>query len=251
MPPADSSAALRVTTLPSGLPVLVDGEPVGRSPLLLSSRSPGRVKVRVFREDPRQFDRAADEMWVTLEPADTALAAFDLRPPVVLETRPSGAGAFLRPDRGDALLIGRTPVPLSPAEYPGRLFLFRHPCCADTTVAGDALLAQAGLRGTALVELRRVVPLAVPPVGGKTRWNRRWLQWGLMGVGAGLTVAARLWKREADRWYDRYLESSDRRVLEGYYDRAVLYDRRSVAALVSGQVLFTGGLVLLVSQRSP
>jgi hypothetical protein len=66
-------------------------------------------------------------------------------------------------------------------------------------------------------------------------------------VGAGLTGAAALLRREGDQWYDRYLESSDRRVLDTYFNRAVHYDHLSLVSLGVGQVLFTGGLFLLVS----
>jgi len=77
--------------------------------------------------------------------------------------------------------------------------------------------------------------------------RKRWVQWSLVGVGAVLTGTAAILRREGDQWYDRYLESSDRRVLDAYFDRAVRYDHLSLASLGLGQVLFTGGLVLLVS----
>ena len=78
-------------------------------------------------------------------------------------------------------------------------------------------------------------------------YRRRWVQWGLVGVGAVLTGAAALLRREGDQWYERYLESSDRRVLDSYFNRAEHYDHLSLAALGVGQVLFTGGVVLLVN----
>jgi len=64
---------------------------------------------------------------------------------------------------------------------------------------------------------------------------------GLVAVGAALTGGAALLRREGDHWYDRYQTSSDRRVLDEYFDRAVHYDHLSLASLASGQVLFTGG----------
>ena len=231
--------------------MFVDGEPVGRSPLLLHPLVPGRVRVRVLREDPRQFDLSTDETLVAIERADTALVQFDLRPPVVLETLPPGATALVRGSGAGERRIGDTPLPVPPADLPDRLFLFRHACCADTLIAGSALLDVSASRGTALVALRRITPIAVPSERRPPLWRRRWVQWGLVGIGAGLTGAAGLWKGDADRWYDRYLESSDRRLLEGYYDRAVRSDRRSLTALCAGQALFTGGLVLLVGQHSP
>jgi len=238
---------LRVTTLPAGLFVLVDGEPAGRSPLLVRRPGPGQVRVRVLREDPRQFDRSRDEALVSVATGDTAHVAFDLRPPVVLETRPPGAGAFLRRPGTTDRPVGRTPLPLLRAEMTDGHYLLRHSCCADTVLAGAALLEAAAARGTAVVALRPTPRAAGEPRARAPVWRRRWVHWGLVGIGAGLTGASVLWKRRGDAWYDRYLESSDRMALEGYYDRAILYDRRSLAALAAGQALFTVGIVLLAS----
>jgi hypothetical protein len=89
-----------------------------------------------------------------------------------------------------------------------------------------------------------------PEPTGTPIYRKRWVQWGLVVLGAGLTGASAILKREGDRWYDRYLDSSDRSVLDEYFDRAVHFDRLSLASLGVGQALFTGGLVLLVSHSS-
>lgn len=248
----DSAAFLHVETLPPGLLVFVDGDPVGRSPLTLSGLRAGRVAhVRVLRDIARRFDRNRDEADVRLSPGDTARTAFDLRPPIALETDPARADVAVRRagPPGDSLL-GTTPLLVPPAELPERLFLFHHPCCADTSLGGTALLALAAREGTARIVLR---PLSLPspaPKSGRPIYRRRWVQWGLLTLGAGLTGASALLKRQGDRWYDRYLDSSDRRVLDDYFDRAVHYDHLSLAALGTGQALFTGGLVLLLSHSS-
>jgi hypothetical protein len=95
--------------------------------------------------------------------------------------------------------------------------------------------------------MRRVAQTLAAPARRPPVYRRPWLQWSLVGVGAGLTGAAALLRREGDQWYDRYLESSDRRVLDTYFNRAVHYDHLSLVSLGVGQVLFTGGLFLLVS----
>ncbi|HEY7728321.1 MAG TPA: hypothetical protein VID50_07680 [Candidatus Eisenbacteria bacterium] len=251
VPAADSTASLHVVTLPAGLLVFVGGEPVGRSPLLLNGLPPRRVRVRVLRDDPRRYDHDRDEADVSLAAGQTAEAYFDLRPPLVLETGPRGAdvAARQRGVPGDSLL-GAAPLLLPRVLLPGRLFLIQHACCADTTVSGSDLLRLAEEAGTARVSLRAIPRSVVSPPTGTPIYRRPWFQWGLVAAGAGLTGASALLKREGDRWYDRYLGSSDRRVLGEYFDRAVHYDHLSLAALGVGQALFTGGLVLLVSHSS-
>jgi len=249
--PPDSTASLHVETLPSGLLVFLDGDPVGRSPFFRSGLRAGRVRVRVLRDDPRRLDRGQDVADVELQAGDTTRVVFDLRPPVAVETVPYGAEVVTRrsSEAGDSLL-GGTPLALPASLLPDRRFRFHHPCCADTALEGSALLALAREAGTARITLR---PFSLPmpvPKPGRPIYRRRWVQWGLLALGAGLTGTSALLKREGDRWYDRYLGSSDRRLLDGYFDRAVHYDHLSLAALGTGQVLFTGGLVLLLSHSS-
>lgn len=249
--PPDSTAALRVETMPPGLIVFVDGDPVGRSPLTVAGLRADRVRVRVLRDDPRRVDRARDEADVRLAFGDTTAAFFDLRPPVTVETEPLGADVTVRrPEIAGDSLLGDTPLAVPRSLIPDRFFLFHHSCCADTVLAGSALLALAAEEGTARVALRPALLLPAAASSGRPIYRRRWVQWGLVLVGAGLTGTSALLKREGDRWYDRYLDSSDRTVLEGYFDRAVRYDRLSLVALGVGQALFTGGLVLLVSHSS-
>ncbi len=252
--PGDTALSwLKVETLPPGLSVLVDGEPVGRSPLDSIPLPAGTVHVRVLRDDVRRFDRERDETTVSLRPGRGASAFFDLRPPIALESAPQGAEVSALEDvlPEQPSEIGETPLWLPPAFLGGRSFRFHLPGYSDSTLAGQQILAAAASRGTALVVLRRTAPLLPERVRGTPLLRRRWVQWGLVGLGAGLTGASALLKHEGDRWYDRYLESSDRRVLDTYFDRAVRYDRLSLVSLGLGQALFTGGLVLLVSGGPP
>ncbi len=253
--PRDTSVAwLRVETQPPGLAVLVDGDPVGRSPLDSIPLRPGAVHVRVLRDDLRRFDRERDEAVVTLRAGAVTPASFDLRAPVALESVPQGAGVASMEEglAGRASPLGETPLSLPPAFLAGRSFQFSLAGYADSTVAGASLLASAASRGTAVVALRRVSMPQLERAERPTSFlRRRWVQWCLVGIGAGLTGASAILKHQGDVWYDRYLDSSDRRVLDTYFDRAVHYDHVSLVSLAVGQAIFTGGLVLLVSGGAP
>ena len=245
----DTSAGLIVETAPPGLRVLIDGSDAGCAPLGPLRLAPGRVRVRAIPDDPRRFDRGRDEAWVTLAPGMTARVFLDLRPSVAVQSVPWPASVFLLAageGSGDSLL-GETPLRLPPALLEGRDLRFRAVDHADTVVAGSLLIERASASAAPLVALRRVAESAPrktlrPPV-----YRRRWFQWTLAGVGAGLTGAAAYFKGRGDHWYDRYLTSSDRGVLDTYFDRAVRYDRLSLASLALGQVAFAGGVFLLVS----
>jgi hypothetical protein len=248
--PGDGRPAwLRVDTVPAGLLVLVDGDPVGRSPIDSIPIHPGTVHVRAMRDDARRFDRERDEAVLTLRPGESSSVSFDLRPPVALESAPMGASVSAQEERGQAHpdAIGQTPLWLPPAFLGGRTIRLSLSGFADSSLAGTSLLAMAASRGTAVVALRRIEPLVPVRERGRPFFRRRWVQWGVVTLGAGLTAASALFKHEGDRWYDRYLGSSDRRVLDDYFNRAVHYDHLSLVSLGFGQAIFTGGLVLLVS----
>jgi hypothetical protein len=150
---------------------------------------------------------------------------------------------------GDSL-VGETPLSIRPALLEGSGFRFRAPDHADTTLTGSKLLELGQIQDPVTIPLRRITETLPPTVPKPRFYRRRWLQWGLVGVGAVLTGASAILRREGDQWYERYLESSDRGVLDTYFDRAVHYDHLSLASLGVGQVLFTGGLALLVSGSS-
>jgi len=219
----------------------------GRSPLGPIWVPSKTVRVRARFDDPRQFDAAHDETQVVIQPGATAHVFLDLRPTLMLRSAPEPAQVVRVKGQGQDSLIGETPVPLQPAFLEGGRFLFRAVDHADTIFTGESLLGLERSDGRALVSLRRISESLPPVIPRPPVYRRRWLQWGLVGVGAVLTGAAALLRREGDQWYDRYMDSSDRRVLDTYFDRAVHYDHLSLAALGVGQVLFTGGVVLLVN----
>ena len=246
-PPDSSAGGLVVETSPPGLLILIDEVQAGRSPLGPVWVPAKTVRVRALPDDPRSFDTASDEAQVVIKAGTTSHVFLDLRPRVMLRSLPEPARVFRITSAGQDSLLGETPLPLGPAFLEGGRFVFRARDHADTTLAGESLLDLGRIPGRATVSLRRTADTL--PVGTPVKpvYRRRWVKWGLVGVGAVLTGAAALLRREGDQWYDRYLDSSDRSVLDTYFDRAVHYDRLSLASLGVGQVLFTGGLVLLVN----
>ncbi len=236
-----------VETSPPGLMVLVDEVEAGRSPLGPLWLPAKTVRVGALHDDPRRFDSISDEAQVVIQPGGIAHVFLDLRPSVMVRSTPEPAKVFRVRDVGSDSLIGETPLWLAPSFLEGnrlRLVAMDH---ADSVFAGTSLLMSKSQSGTASVSLRRVAVTITPPPPRKPIYRKRWVQLGLVAVGAALTGGAALLRREGDRWYDRYQTSSDRRVLDEYFDRAVHYDHLSLASLASGQVLFTGGVVLLVS----
>jgi len=229
--------------------VLVDGVRVGRAPVGPLWVPAKAVLVQALSDDPRRFEPGRDTQLVTPRAGDALVVTIDLRPSLLLRTEPEPADLFLREGAagGDSLL-GSTPLRLLPSRLEGYHFRIAAPEHADTVLAGDALLAQAPSGGPASVRMRRVAP-HILPVAPKAPpiYRRRWFQLAMIGAGAALTGTSAVLRHQADRWYDRYLESSDSREIPGLYDRTVHYDRLAGGTLASGQVLLTAGIFLLVT----
>ena len=230
-PPDSSAGGLIVETSPPGLLILIDDVEAGRSPLGPIWVPAKTVRVRARHDDPRSFDTARDETQVVIRPGATARVFLDLRPSVMVRSAPEPAQVFRITTAGTDSLLGETPIPLGPAFLEDGRFLFRAPDHADTTITGVSLLDLDRSGGRTAVSLRRIAETLPPAIPRTPLLRRRWLKWGLVGVGAVLTGTAALLRREGDQWYDRYLDSSDRRVLDSYFDRAVHYDHLSLASL--------------------
>jgi len=250
VPPDSSAGALVVETAPPGLLIRIDGVEAGRSPLGPIWITARTVRVRALPEDPRHFDTASDEAEVVIRPGLTARVFLDLRPSLMLRSRPEPARVYRVLGSARDSLVGETPLSIRPALLEGSGLRFRAPDHADTMLTGSVLLDLGRIQDPVTIPLRRIAETLPPAIPKIPFYRHRWLQWGLVGVGAMLTGTAAILRREGDQWYDRYLDSSDRRVLDTYFDRAVHYDHLSLTSLGVGQVLFTGGLVLLVSGSS-
>jgi hypothetical protein len=248
-PPPPPPAYLTVETRPSGLRVTIRGVDAGSSPLGPVTIPSGRVTVRAFPRDSLRFDPAVDGVTLDAAPGETVRVMLDLRPHPLLRSRPESAVSLLNVrESGRDSVLGETPLRLAPSVLEGHDFRFDAHGFADSVVAGAWLLdAAGGGTGSVTLTLRSLnLPPPLPPPGPSI-FGRRWLQWGLVGVGALLTGGAAVLRHERDRAYDRYLQASDPRVIEREYDRTVRYDRWSAATLGTGQVMFTAGLFLLIS----
>jgi hypothetical protein len=227
--------------------VLIDEIVAGRSPIGPIWIPARTVRVRAVHDDPRRFDAISDERRVEIRPGGTTRVFLDLRPSVMLRSAPEPARLFRLRQVGTDSLVGETPLPLTAAFLEQNRFRLRAADHADSVFAGSSLLQSPGRDGAASVSLRRIAETLPPMPAHVPVYRKRWLQWSLVAVGAALTGGAALLRREGDDWYQRYQQSSDRRVLDTYFDRAVHYDHLSLSSLAVGQVLFTGGLVLVVN----
>jgi hypothetical protein len=257
-PAPDSAAAavrvrgtawIAVETKPSGLRVRIGEVEAGWSPLRPTATPSGRVTVRAFPVDVRRFEPVTDGATLDAAPGETLRVVLDLRPhPLLLSVPPAGVWLVEeRPESPDSS-VGETPLRLAPAVLETHRLRFSATGYADSVLAGAWLLAaSAGGAGSARVELRslHLPPPAPPPPPSLI--GRRWFQWSLIGVGAVLTGGAAIFRQEADRSYDRYLEASNPRIIEREFDRTVRYDRWASGTLGGGQVLFTAGLFFLVT----
>jgi hypothetical protein len=248
--PDSAVATLRVETRPSGLMVLVDGVRVGRSPVGPLWVAAKTIRVQAIPEDPRRFEPGRDTVVVAPGPGESVTATIDLRPSVLIRAVPEPATLFLEDGGagGSDSLLGETPYRALPYRLERRAFRLASPEHADSTLSGEWILARAPQGGTVTVALRRVAPHMPPaPPPKPPLIRRRWFQLTLIGAGAALTGTSAVLRHQADRWYDRYLGSSDPAEIERFYDRTAHYDRLAGASLGSGQALLTAGIFLLVT----
>lgn len=250
--PDSAVATLRVQTKPPGLVVLVDGVRAGRAPVGPVWVPAKAILVQALLDDRRRFEPGRDTVVVTPRAGEALEVTIDLRPSVLLRTVPEPASLFMADaSRGGDSLLGETPLRLLPSRVERRAFRIEAPEHADSTLPGEAILALAPSGGPATITLRRTVPHLPPgPPRPPPVYRRRWFQLALMGAGVLLTGTSAILRHEADRWYDRYLTSSDAREIPRLYDRTVHYDRLAGASLGSGQALLTAGIFLLVTSGS-
>jgi len=248
--PDSAVATLRVETKPTGLMVLVDGVRVGRAPVGPLWVAAKAIRVQALPEDPRRFEPGRDTVLVTPGPGESVTAVIDLRPSVLIRAAPEPAALFLEDGAtsGSDSLLGETPYRLLPSRLERRTFRLAAPEHADSTLTGESILAFVPQGGTVTVALRRVAPHLLPaPPRPPPLIRRRWFQLALIGAGTALTGTSAILRHQADRWYDRYLGSSDPDEIEHFYGRTAHYDRLAGASLGTGQALLTAGIFLLVT----
>jgi len=89
----------------------------------------------------------------------------------------------------------------------------------------------------------RPVAMAAPP-----RRSHAWAYLTLAG-GTGLVGLSFMFSRRADDAYADYLTSTDPKVIESFYDRAVRNDHLSQASLLTGEAMVAAGLYLRFIRR--
>ncbi|HLQ66818.1 MAG TPA: hypothetical protein VK123_06235 [Candidatus Limnocylindrales bacterium] len=248
--PDSVSATLRVVTIPPGLMVLVDGVRVGRAPVGPLWVAAKTSRVQALPEDPRRFEPGRDTVVVSPGQGESVTATIDMRPSVLIRTAPESAALFLQEGAasGADSLLGETPYRALPSRLERRALRFSAAEHADSSVSGESILALAPQGGPITIVLRRVAPHLPPgPPRSPPLVRRRWFQIALIGAGAALTGTSAILRHEGDRWYSRYLSSSDPVQIEGFYNRTAHYDRLAGASLGGGQVLLTSGIFLLVT----
>jgi len=246
---APDPAWIAVETKPSGLRIRIGEVEAGWSPLRPFRVPSGRVTVRAFPTDPRRFDPVTDGVTLDAAPGETIRVALDLRPHPLLLSQPVASVWLLptAPEHPDSS-VGETPLRLAPAILESHRVRFTAYGYADSVVPGPLLLAASGRDyESARVELRFLHLPPPPPPPPPSLFGRRWFQWTLIGAGTLLTGGASIFRREANRSYDRYLDATNPRVIEREYDRTVRYDRWAAGTLGGGQVLLTAGLFFLVT----
>jgi hypothetical protein len=239
-----------VDTTPAAARIWINGIDAGLSPVAPVEVPSGRNVVRAFRGDPRRFEPVADGLEADLAPGETLFVRLDLRPPILLRSRPEPASITLLPMHPDLseVAVGKTPLRLAPGRLEGWRVRVGAYGYADSLLMGAALVAGADDAGGALaIELRSLgLPPPAPPPG-PSLLGRRWFQWALIGAGTAMTAGAAILRHEGDRSYDRYLGATRPSEIERHYDRTLRYDRWASVSLGVGQVALTSGLFLFVS----
>lgn len=72
-----------------------------------------------------------------------------------------------------------------------------------------------------------------------------------IAVGICMIGASFVFEHQADQAYDAYQAAIDPGDITALYDRTVMYDRLSAAALIGGNVLVATGLVMRFVHREP
>jgi hypothetical protein len=240
---------ISVITKPPGLRVRIGEQEAGSSPIEGFPLDSGLVKVTAFPLEPRLFESATAESVVAARPGESIHLEFDLRPNAVVQSLPISLVSRVsweesRPDS----FLGSTPIRLPIALLETNSIRLTASGFADSIVLGPKLLAQTGEGARkANIVLR---PVALSPTAAPSSpplFKRKWFAWTLVGVGALVTGGAVVLRDEADRSYERYLDATDPQVIEEAYDRTIQYDRYAAGALGGGQVLFSTGLLLLIT----
>ncbi|MBM3265553.1 MAG: PEGA domain-containing protein [candidate division Zixibacteria bacterium] len=239
----DDPGYLDLTSVPNGQPVYIDDAPAGPTALMRYPLAPGKHRIRIPHPNRTDWDARDWAQDIHVSSGETIRLHVPFTGPVSVTTDPFDAVVFV-----DERYVGSTPVRLS-----------------DLAPGPHALLVRKSgyeeIRRTLVVAdtSRQTLSFTLIPETGPHRttvsvhadWNGRRqkiIGYAAMGVGAvfgGLALHA---SREADRAYERYLNTADPVALESAFRRAARYDTRASRYVVVAQVNFATSFYFLVAR---
>lgn len=232
---------IRVTSEPTGLVVLVDGDSVGCTPLPDAAIEPGLHTVGVLPRGRRSFSTKPVVRQVEIRPGETAEVFLRYPRTVNITSTPFGASAFL-----NERFVGRTPFLFELPEQPGGTLELRLAGHETARVPVD-LLQTVGAHWSAILAANATGAPLGPARVERGGWP--WWRYGLLaGAGAGAILGVRL-KMEADEAYGNYRSSGNLERQRELYDRAARYDDYSLAAWVVSETLLSTAAVLIIRDQ--
>jgi len=239
---------LTVTSEPSGLPVRVDGEEAGRTPVARRELPPGAYEVLVT--SPCHYDEGERINLGRGEERTVAVRLAAKEGAIDVSARDGAGDAVAATVRVDGVRVGETPG------------VFRVPACAkevavEHPVAGawrqplavgerETMKLEAALPGRAGLAAVAEPPVAEPPEGGGGRSAVPFVLAGTAAAGAVVAVVVALAaKQAADDAYGRY-EQDAGRTPQWYADEVLPNARAAVGAqwAAVGLGALAGGLAL-------
>jgi hypothetical protein len=232
-------AVISVESKPPNLPVLVDGQEVGFTPLRYFALPPGKHEIAVKRSRPESW---LDYDWVetvTLQPGDTLELVAHFLKGYSLNSTPFGAEVYM-----DGALQGTTPFVLRlPEDQVANVEIRKAGYQTVQLQIGKAAAADAEAPRLYTVALKEEKAYPVVREVEPSPWlfrmsrNRR-IALAAAGVSLASGVAAILFKQKADHFYERYLTAAAPGERERAYDRTVEYDHYSGIATAVFEVSF-------------
>ena len=237
--PQDSSATLRVTSVPEGLVVFIDGSLAGTTPVASFVVIPGKHIIEVLAPDRYRWiaARAVDTITVTAG----EMRSIDMTPhdELVVISIPSDAAVY-----GDVGLLGRTPFRIPFIGEPAWQTLSFERSGYRPAVVGvrpdSTLLVLVRLE---LAAGRQEMPDVLEGEGPMTIRDGK----GVLVSGAAMVVAGVLSaysKDRANRAYSTYRQTLDPQALKDVR----LYDRLSAVATLTTQISFAAFAYFLMAK---
>jgi len=243
-------AFISVESQQPSLPVLIDGQQVGFTPLRNFSVPSGKHEIAVKRAQPESW---LDFDWVeicSLSAGDTLIFTAHFQKGYSINSTPFGAEVYV-----DGILQGATPLVLRlPEDEIATVEIRRAGYQTEQLQIGKI---KEGLAETRLyaVTLKPEKNLALLQEVEKSRRrfhlnrNRR-ISLAAAGLSLASGIAAILLKDKADHFYDQYLTASLPAQREGFYQRTKDYDRYSGIATAVFEASFAASFYFFLKSTS-